>query len=124
MRFKDFRMKDGSRQFCELEATSGPKTLMKHLLTLHGTEIADYLPGRGGSSEDSWIDFTFRGHFFTVNGQYGDWWFFVQDPACPDDILLAVVNHCVTIFPATKWMTSGPVNQSEIQGPRSASDDD
>ena len=29
--------------------------------------------------------------------QFGDYWIFVRDPICPDDILKAVVEHCETL---------------------------
>lgn len=42
---------------------------------------------------ETWIDFDYRGHRFSINDQLGSWWFFVEDPACPDPILDAVVTH-------------------------------
>ncbi|MBK7708568.1 MAG: hypothetical protein IPJ30_23110 [Acidobacteria bacterium] len=40
-----------------------------------------------------WLDFDYRGHRFSVNNQFGDYWFFVRDPKCPDEILLEVCAH-------------------------------
>jgi hypothetical protein len=28
-----------------------------------------------------------------MNNQQGEWWFFVEDPACPDETLEAVLDH-------------------------------
>jgi hypothetical protein len=58
---------------------------------LPGTEVTKYLTD---NVTEMWLDFSFRGHSFTVNNQYGEFWFFVTDPACPDDIRTAVVEHC------------------------------
>ena len=46
---------------------------------------------------EAWIDFTFEGHAFTVNDQFGEYWFFVADPTCPDSVLRAVLNHFESI---------------------------
>ena len=62
----DLRMKDGSRHFAAL-----PETY----------------------DVEAWIDFKYRGHSFTLNNQCNEWWFFVDDPACPDGILRQVVAH-------------------------------
>jgi hypothetical protein len=113
MRLKDFRTNSGSRQFAELRAVSGPRTLRDHLLTLEGVAITEFLPA--WSSEDSWIDFTFRGYSFSVNGHFGDWWFFVSDPNCPDTILWSVFDHCRKILPVTDWMGNGPANTDEAR---------
>ena len=43
---------------------------------------------------EAWIDITYRGQEFSINDQWGDYWFFVKDPACPDEIMAAVLDHC------------------------------
>ena len=42
---------------------------------------------------ETWIDFTFGGHRFTINDQMGNYWFFVEDPSCPDEVLMKVAKH-------------------------------
>jgi len=42
---------------------------------------------------EAWIDFTYRQHSFTINNQFGEYWFFVDDPACPDAVLAEVTTH-------------------------------
>lgn len=65
--------------------------LRDNLQTLHGVEINDFLTD---GVIGSWIDFTFRGHRFTINEQSGRYQFFVADPGCPDDVLGEVTKHC------------------------------
>lgn len=81
---------DGSRLFGELPETVSFDRLRGHLETLPGTRVTDVLTDH---ITEVWIDFSFRGHHFTVNNQYGDYWFFVQEPQAPDVILEAVLTH-------------------------------
>jgi len=83
------RMKDGSRNFILLPQTVPPFRLIPHILTLWGAFPTAYVP----SLAESWINFRYRGHKFSVNNQFGDFWFFVEDPSCPAEILERVANH-------------------------------
>lgn len=40
-----------------------------------------------------WFDFNYRGYEFSINNQFGEYWFFVNDPTCPDKILEIVAQH-------------------------------
>jgi hypothetical protein len=40
-----------------------------------------------------WLEFDFRGHKFSVSNQFGDYRFFIENPECPDEILLEVIAH-------------------------------
>jgi len=59
-------------------------------------------PGRGtrctntitDEVTEAWIDFRYRGHEFSINNQSGEFWFFVEDPACHPSVLEAVLSHC------------------------------
>lgn len=86
----DFKMNDGSRQFAELPETvffDKLRELAKQLDGAAETEfVTDWIT-------EVWLDFEFRGQRFTINNQFGDYWFFVENPHCPDEILLAVVEH-------------------------------
>ena len=42
---------------------------------------------------EAWIDFTCAGYEFTINDQFGEYWFFVNDATCPDNILRRVESH-------------------------------
>jgi len=44
--------------------------------------------------DGSWIDFDYAGQTFTVNDQFGEYWFFVRDPNCSDEVLMTVATHC------------------------------
>jgi len=82
-------MHDGSRQFGELPESASWDKLRGHLETLAGATVTDFITD---DVTEVWIDFNFRGHHFSVNNQNGDYWFFVQDPQSPDEILEAVLT--------------------------------
>jgi hypothetical protein len=88
---------DGSRQFAELPQTRLWYELRDHLQTLPGAVVTGFLTD---AVTEAWIDFTYRGHSFTVNDQFGDYWFFVDDPNCRDEILREIVSHCETLLRA------------------------
>jgi hypothetical protein len=85
----DERMHDGSRHFVYLPETATPIRLLFHVFSLFGAYPTAYVP----SIFESWIDFRYRGQKFSINNQYGDFWFFVQNPECPEEILNRVAAH-------------------------------
>lgn len=85
----DQRMHDGSRHFVFFPETQPCSRLLLHVVGLLGASPTAYVP----SMLESWIDFRYQGHKFSINSQMGDYWFFVRDPNCPEDILLKVANH-------------------------------
>ncbi len=85
----------GSRQFVELPESASFDRMRDHIAGLGGVAITGFL---SDDVTETWIDFTFRGHQFTINNQFGDYWFFVADPCCPDDVLQAVVRHCEALL--------------------------
>ena len=91
MNLLDTRMHDGSRLFAELAESQPWELLRDHLLSLDGVTLTGYLTDH---ITEVWIDFLFREHEFTVNNQFGEYWFSVDNPLCDDDVLAAVVNHC------------------------------
>jgi len=60
-----------------------------------GATVINYLTD---NVTEMWLDFSFRGHRFIVNNQLGEYWFFVTEPICPDDILRAVVEYCESLL--------------------------
>lgn len=84
-------MHDGSRQFAALPESVSWEQLRDHLARLEGVVVTDFITDH---VVEAWIDFSYRGHDFTVNNQFGEYWFFVEDPACDSEILLAIVAHC------------------------------
>ena len=88
-------MHDGSRQFAELPEVCSWHDFRRHIERLSDATVTKFLTD---DITEMWLDFSFRGHAFTVNNQCGDFWFFVSDPACPDDVLTAIVEHCEPIL--------------------------
>lgn len=84
-------MHDGSSQFAELPEVCSWDEFRQHIARLVGATITDCITD---DVTEMWLDFSFRGHAFTANNQCGDFWFFVRDAACPDEILRAIVEHC------------------------------
>jgi len=88
-------MKDGSRHFGELPQTVLWYDLRDHVERFEGARVTDFITDH---VTEAWIDFSYRGNSFSVNDQCGDYWFFVEDPSCPDDILKAVLSHCESLL--------------------------
>jgi hypothetical protein len=83
-------MHDGSRHFGDLPQTVLWYAVCDHVAQLPGATLTGFVTD--GVTE-AWIDFAYQGHSFSINDQFGDYWFFVKDPACPDEILREVLNH-------------------------------
>ncbi len=92
-------MHDGSRYFGDLPQTVLWEEMRDHIATMPGAIVTgfvcDYVL-------EAWIDFTYAGHAFSVNDQYGDYWFFVDDPACPEHLLVDVLDHCETLLGSSR----------------------
>ena len=84
-------MKDGSRNFGDLPVTVSWHGLRNHISKLDGAVVTGFITDE---ITEAWIDFSYCGHQFAVNNQFGDYWFFVDNPKCPDEILEAVLFHC------------------------------
>jgi hypothetical protein len=90
-------MNDGSRHFGDLPQTVLWYELRDHIEKLDGAAITYFVTD---NVTEAWIDFVYRGYQFSVNDQFGDYWFFVDDPECPDEILRAVLSHCKLLLGA------------------------
>lgn len=64
--------------------------LLSHLARLPGAKLRDTTTD---FVTEGWIDFELEGHRFSMNNQFGEWWFFVADPACDEAILRRVAVH-------------------------------
>ena len=84
-------MNDGSRHVGALPQTALWHELRDHIGGLDGAAVTDFITD---NVTEAWIDFTYRACSFSVNDQMGDYWFFVDDPKCPDEVLEAVLSHC------------------------------
>ena len=92
----NFVVNDGSRNFMDLpEDLIGWNSLYEYLGLLDGAEKTGYLTDR---VTEVWMDFSFRGYDFSVNNQMGNYWFFAENPQCPEDILLEIAVHCEKLF--------------------------
>ncbi len=115
----DTRMRDGSRHFGDLPETYDPATpqwdqLRTYASTLVGAADVTMFTDR---IVEAWIDFTFRGHAFSLNNQQGYWWFFVGDPSCPDGVLACVLDHFETLLdpPAHHARAGGPIAKGNVR---------
>jgi hypothetical protein len=68
-----------------------------HIMLLDGASVTNFITD---NVTEGWLDFTYKGQSFSVNDQHGNYWFFVEDPACPDEILHEVVAHCLPLVEA------------------------
>ena len=84
-------MQDGTRHFAELPETCGWEQFRQHIALLPVATVTGFLTDH---VTEMWLDFSFQGHAFSVNNQHGNFWFFVRDPACPDEVLTTIVEHC------------------------------
>jgi len=83
-------MPDGSRHFGDLPQTRLWYDVREHVERLPGATLTGFVTD--GVTE-AWIDFTYAGYAFSINDQFGEYWFFVNAPTCPDNILSAVLDH-------------------------------
>ena len=92
-------MKDGSRHFGDLPESIGWNQLKDHIKRLDGAQVTAFITDH---ITEVWIDFTYRGHEFSINNQFGEYWFFVDNPKCADEILEAVLGHCASVLDARR----------------------
>ena len=84
-------MHDGSRHFGDLPQTVLWYDLRDHIQHMPGAVLTGFITDH---VLEAWIDFTYAGHTFSVNDQYGDYWSSFDDPACPDHVLIDVLTYC------------------------------
>jgi hypothetical protein len=82
----DLHMHDGSRHFLSLPESILPCALVERMRANPEFQMTGFLEG----ALEAWIDFEFQGHKFSVNNQFGEFWFFVADAACPVDLLTEI----------------------------------
>jgi len=86
----EIKLNDGSRHFVDLPEVVFFDDFYDYTEELEGVEITEYITD---GVIGMWLDFEFCGHKFSVTNQFGDYWFFVEDPECPDEILLEIIEH-------------------------------
>jgi hypothetical protein len=90
---REFRA-DGAGQFAALPETRDPVTLRSHLAQLPGVKLGPFVD----TMPESWIDFSLEGNEFSINNQFGEYWFFVTDPNAPDELLERVASHAQALL--------------------------
>jgi hypothetical protein len=93
-------MRDGQRHFAGLPETYDVEVpqwdrLRDHVVLLPGATLTGFVTDH---VTEAWIDFAYRGYGFAANNQHGEWWLFVDDPSCPDEILGEVVDHLARLL--------------------------
>jgi hypothetical protein len=83
-------MVDGKRRFAQLPRRASWTSMRDHVFGLSGADLTAFL--RVGVT-DAWIEFSYRGHVFDISDRLGDYWFIVDDPACPDALLREILQH-------------------------------
>jgi hypothetical protein len=86
----DVRMNDGSRHFADLPEIYPWTILSEHLTRLETAVETNYITDE---VTEFWLDFEYKEQKFSVNNQIGEFWFFAENPDCPEEILLEVINH-------------------------------
>jgi len=84
------KMNDGSRHFVDMPEVVFFDEFADHVEELEDAEIIEFLTN---GVVEMWLEFEFSGHQFSVTNHLGDYWFFVQDVDCPDEILIEVIDH-------------------------------
>lgn len=80
---------DGSRQFAAIPARIGWDAMRQQLALQPDVTVTSFITD--GVTQAT-MDFDFRGHQFTMDSQYGEYWIFVSDPDCPDELLITLLR--------------------------------
>lgn len=79
-------MADGSQHVAEIPWRP-PLALMQRLLGTPGISVTGFI----NSPAETWLDFEYAGYTFSVHNPLNDFWLFVHDPGCPEQLLHDVV---------------------------------
>jgi hypothetical protein len=88
----DVRIRDGSRQFADVPERVLPSRMRMIIARLPGAEVVSFTASV--AEIEAWIEFRFRGFDFAVNNQNNEFWLFVRQPECPEEILREVAVWC------------------------------
>ncbi len=91
----DIHLHDGSRQFARLPANSEWNDVREHVKKLPGAELVGLVCDR---ITEVWMDFTYKNQTFTINDQFCEYWFFIHNPCCQEEILCEVKAHWETLL--------------------------
>lgn len=90
MELINIRTHDGSRHFLALQLPRDWYGVRDHVERLNSAMLTGFLCD---DITEAWIDFEYQRHNFTINDQFGEYWFFVSDPSCAVEILETVAEH-------------------------------
>ena len=87
-------MHDGSRHFFSLPSRNSPRRLLWQIIRLPALPtgyLADPITG------ECWLDFRWRKQRFSLHNPLGadEYWFFVANPACPENILQTLADYFI-----------------------------
>lgn len=89
-------MNDGSRHFGDVPEIVFFDAMREHLKRLNGASETEFI---SDMVTEMWMDFEYKDNKFSINNQMGEYWFFVENPDCPDAILTEVVEHFESVNP-------------------------
>ena len=81
----DVWMADGSRHFAEV-SWRPPLAFKQRLLEIPGVTVTSFID----SATETWIDFEYDGQAFSAHNPLNDFWLFVRNPGCPEELLREV----------------------------------
>ncbi len=90
MKLIDVRTADGSRHFLRMSKGCPAQALVEHLMGLDGARLLCFF---AGGVTEARVDFTYHGYRFQIRNGGQEYLFFVDDPSCPDVLLLGVAYH-------------------------------
>lgn len=82
-------MRDGTRHFGDLPEIVTFDEMYALAMASPEIEVKDFVSDQ---VTEMWLDLEFRGNRFSINNQSGEYWFFVDDPKCPDETLLGLLE--------------------------------
>jgi len=87
--------KDGSRHFASLPATRDCYEVRDHVQDLEGAALTRF---HCDGVTEAWIEFAPLGESFSINDQFGEYWFFVGSSTCPEQALHSVKVHWAALL--------------------------
>lgn len=81
---------DGSRHFLSVPERVQWEELRESVGKLNGAIETNYI---SDGVTEMWLDFTYKEQKFTVNNQFGEFWFFAEDAGCPEDLLKDLASY-------------------------------
>lgn len=84
-----------SDSFCNFSQTRLWHELHDRLSALSGVAITHFADA---PVVGSWLDFTFKGHHFSISAESGEFAFFVEGKDCPECVRAEIIAHLQPFF--------------------------